>query len=46
MTILGESIPLEDLWDLIGIFTRYNFDYSQLEVFKTKENERWYRRES
>ncbi len=39
-----KNIPLEDLWDLMGVFTRYNFDYSQLEVFKTKENEKWYRR--
>lgn len=40
-----KNIPLEDLWDLMGIFTRYNFDYSELYVFRTKENNKWYRKE-
>lgn len=43
MHIISNTIPNNELRDLIGIFQRYKFDKKQLKVFMNESNKKWFK---
>jgi hypothetical protein len=40
--ILSKRITNNDLFELMGVFRRYNFDFSQLKIFMNSKNKEWF----
>jgi len=43
--IESNSIPNDDLLNLMGVFDRYKFDANQLKVFMNEKNKDWFEHE-